>query len=56
MIKYQVKLAGGEIKDSGRPQKGKQGDDPYGEKLELMKRVREYKLSDAEMEKYTKPL
>ena len=59
-IKYQVKLAGGEIKETGRRRKKRRSkdDDAYGKQLELNKWMKEQAKAFTEMdfEKYTKPL
>lgn len=59
-IKYQVKLAGGEVKESGRRRKRKKAknDDAYGRQLELNKWVKEQAkaFTQEDLAKYTKPL
>mgnify|MGYP001472157351 CR=1 FL=1 len=59
-IKYQVKLAGGEVKETGRRRKRKKAknDDAYGRQLELNKWVKEQAkaFTEEDLAKYTKPL
>lgn len=59
-IKYQVKLAGGEVKETGRRRKRKKdkNDDAYGRQLELNKWVKEQAkaFTQEDLAKYTKPL
>jgi len=59
-IKYQVKLAGGEVKETGRRRKRKKAknDDAYGRQLELNKWVKEQAkaFTQEDLAKYTKPL
>ena len=59
-IKYQVKLAGGEVKENGRRRKKRRGkeDDAYGKQLELNKWMKEQakSLKAEDFEKYTKPM
>ena len=59
-IKYQVKLAGGEIKETGRRRKKRRSkdDDAYGKQLELNKWMKDQAkaFTENDFEKYTKPL
>jgi len=58
-IKYQVKLAGGEIKESGRRRRRKKKEeDRYGKQLELNKWMKDQAkaFTENDFEKYTKPL